>query len=504
QCACVFVKQSHAAAVVVLDRSSQKCQPTQGPTTPSMTWRRPLLPTVTWRTPTPPRLTCRRPTPPRLICRRPTPPRLICRRPTPPRLIYRRPTPPRLVCRRPSPPRLICRRPSPPRLICRRPTPPRLICRRPTPPRLICRRPTPPRLICRRPSPPRLICRRPTPPRLICRRPTPPRLIGRRPIPPRLICRRPAPPRLICRRPVPPWLTWRRPPPPRLIWRRPISPSLTWSSIMMELKEKMRTLQTEKLALQLRDMQHDCNVKEMKEEFTQETKAMRQQIMDLEAEKEELVSEHDKTLKAVREEHTQVVEDLNLSMHGKLRQEYEASHLLQQELEECRQQLQSAETGHKRAIEQLTNSYEEEHRFQLQQCKDKAQWQKMEYELILKTMAEEIFALRCKYKAKSKTMRDMSAQYKDEARIMKKRFECLGEIKSKRIEKLEAEVKKNLNIISNLENDVLGLKQQIMLRNENIQEKNSIMMELKEKMQTLQTEKLALQLRDMQHDCNVK
>ncbi|XP_061086411.1 cilia- and flagella-associated protein 57-like [Conger conger] len=231
---------------------------------------------------------------------------------------------------------------------------------------------------------------------------------------------------------------------------------------------------------------------------------MRQQIMDLEAEKEELVSEHDKTLKAVREEHTQVVEDLNLSMHGKLRQEYEASHLLQQELEECRQQLQSAETGHKRAIEQLTNSYEEEHRFQLQQCKDKAQWQKMEYELILKTMAEEIFALRCKYKAKSKTMRDMSAQYKDEARIMKKRFECLGEIKSKRIEKLEAEVKKNLNIISNLENDVLGLKQQIMLRNENIQEKNSIMMELKEKMQTLQTEKLVLQLRDMQHDCNVK
>ncbi|XP_061086413.1 cilia- and flagella-associated protein 57-like [Conger conger] len=314
---------------------------------------------------------------------------------------------------------------------------------------------------------------------------------------------------------------------------------------------------------------------------------MRQQIMDLEAEKEELVSEHDKTLKAVREEHTQVVEDLNLSMHGKLRQEYEASHLLQQELEECRQQLQSAETGHKRAIEQLTNSYEEEHRFQLQQCKDKAQWQKMEYELILKTMAEEIFALRCKYKAKSKTMRDMSAQYKDEARIMKKRdleaekeelvsehdktleavgqmvedlnstmheklwqgnvashllqeeleeyrqqlqgaetghkreieqltssyesrleqltssyefrleehrhqlqqFECLGEIKSEKIEKLEAEVKKNLNIISNLENDVLGLKQQIMLRNENIQEKIS---EMRERNTDLQSMKFIL------------
>ncbi|XP_061088918.1 cilia- and flagella-associated protein 57-like isoform X3 [Conger conger] len=201
-------------------------------------------------------------------------------------------------------------------------------------------------------------------------------------------------------------------------------------------------------------------------------------------------------------------------MHEKLWQGNVASHLLQEELEECRQQLQGAETGHKREIEQLTSAYEsrleqltssyefrlEEHRHQLQQCKDKARQQKMEYELMMKMTAEdgdkEIMAIRCKYEAKLKILRDLNAQYKDEAWIMKERVERLEENNSKKknkeIEKLEAEVKKNLNIISNLENDVLGLKQQIMLRNENIEEKEILISEMRERNTGLQSMKFIL------------
>ncbi|KAJ8255955.1 hypothetical protein COCON_G00198190 [Conger conger] len=79
---------------------------------------------------------------------------------------------------------------------------------------------------------------------------------------------------------------------------------------------------------------------------------------------------------------------------------------------------------------------------------------------------------------------------------MKKRFECLeennSEKKNKEIEKLEAQVKKNLNIISNLENDVLGLKQQIMLRNENIEEKEIQISEMRESNTDLQSMKFIL------------
>ncbi|KAJ8350431.1 hypothetical protein SKAU_G00255610 [Synaphobranchus kaupii] len=255
---------------------------------------------------------------------------------------------------------------------------------------------------------------------------------------------------------------------------------------MMELNARVQVLNIEnQYQLRLKDMEHKRLFKKMTAEFTQQIEALEQNMNVLKAEKDKLVLEHNKLLKEVVEEHARVTKELNSSMQRKLGQEYKASHVLQlgsqKELQECRLQLQSMEDSHKRVLEQLTGSYEsklQENLLQLQQCKDGSRQQRMEYELMIKMIEQdgdrEILDIRCKYETKLKEEREISTQYKDEAGIMRKKFNCLQkEIsdKNKEIEKLKAEVKKHLNVISCLENDILGLEREIMWRNENIEEK---------------------------------
>ncbi|KAG5833516.1 hypothetical protein ANANG_G00276740 [Anguilla anguilla] len=265
---------------------------------------------------------------------------------------------------------------------------------------------------------------------------------------------------------------------------------------MQELNARVQVLNTEKqYQLRLMEMEHKRHFKKMTDEFTQQIEALEQKNNILKEEKHKLALEHDKLLKEVGEEHARVIQDLNSTMQRKLGQEYETSHVLQlqsqKELEECKLQLQSTEDSHRRVMEQVTGSYEstlQENLLQLRQCKHNSQQQRMEYELMIKMIEQdadkEILDIRCKYETRLKEEREISTQYKDEAGIMRKKFNCLQkEIsdKNKEIERLKAEVKKRLNVISNLEKDILALEKEIVWRNENIEEKEIHISEMRKR-----------------------
>ncbi|KAJ8258858.1 hypothetical protein COCON_G00178700, partial [Conger conger] len=279
------------------------------------------------------------------------------------------------------------------------------------------------------------------------------------------------------------------------------------NNMMMDLKARMQLVEAEHKCLQgLKKMQDERHLKKMRNEFTQQIEALEQRNNGLQAEKAELVVEHNKLLRDMREEHAKQIEDLNSTMQEKLGLEYKTSHLLQvrsqQELEGCRLQLQSMENSRKQQVEQLTGSYEsqlEEIRLQLQQCKDQSQQQRLEYECMIKQIEQdadrEVWEMRCKYETRLKDQGKISTQYKDEAGIMRNKFNRLQkEIsdKNKEIERLKAQVKKHLSEISNLENDILGLEKEIVQRNENIEQKEIHISEMRQRNTDLENIKFIL------------
>ncbi|KAJ8263127.1 hypothetical protein COCON_G00155840 [Conger conger] len=128
-----------------------------------------------------------------------------------------------------------------------------------------------------------------------------------------------------------------------------------------------------------------------------------------------------------------------------------------------------------------------------------AQQQQQEYDVMKKMIEEdsdrEILDIRCKYEHKLHEEQTIATEYRDETGIMRKKASHVQkEMNNKNtdIEKLKLELLKRQNIIDALKKDILGFKNEIKLRNSNIEEKEKSISDLRKQTTELDKSKFLM------------
>ncbi|XP_061115383.1 cilia- and flagella-associated protein 57-like [Conger conger] len=279
------------------------------------------------------------------------------------------------------------------------------------------------------------------------------------------------------------------------------------NQLMQELRNQVKEIQIDnKFQLCFKDMEHEREVRKMTEKYTQEIDGLKTKYEVLTAEKERLELFHKETMETVVEKNNRELRILNADTYRKLTHEYEMSHALQltsqKKLDEYESKLQRIEESHKKMLEDLTRCYEsklQENILKLTASEGVAQQQQQEYDVMKKMIEEdsdrEILDIRCKYEHKLHEEQTIATEYRDETGIMRKKASHVQkEMNNKNtdIEKLKLELLKRQNIIDALKKDILGFKNEIKLRNSNIEEKEKSISDLRKQTTELDKSKFLM------------
>ncbi|KAG9354321.1 hypothetical protein JZ751_001025 [Albula glossodonta] len=272
--------------------------------------------------------------------------------------------------------------------------------------------------------------------------------------------------------------------------------------------------------LQLRDMKHKRELKEVKERLTLQINSFRNENQVLVARIEKLEVEHKEFISELIEKHSKAQEQLETSVKQKVIQESEMSHALQlrsQKIQEDHvKELTRMEESHKQAIEELVQQYEaklEQHLAQLKEWEGKGQQEQDEYEMIIKLAEEDteklILEIRTTYEAKLKEKRALCMQLRDAAGVMRKRISRVQKdigSKVKEIKQKEAEIVRMQGVVKGLEHDKKNLKMEIKHRNGNLEEKEIQIINLRNRIKDLESYKIILGTRakDLQNQIEPK
>ncbi|XP_046708698.1 cilia- and flagella-associated protein 57 isoform X1 [Silurus meridionalis] len=280
------------------------------------------------------------------------------------------------------------------------------------------------------------------------------------------------------------------------------------NQITLELRTRVEEMKMEnEYQLRLKDMNYNEKVKELTEKFIQQIESLTNQNQVLNSEKEKQVIIHQVALKDIIEKHTKEQQDLESTNTQKLMLEYEKHQELQVKLQKMQEsyeeKLQDLEESRQRALEDMTQFYEnklQEKMLELSQCQDESRQQLREFEEINKQMEEdgdmELHDIRIKYERKLWDEKETNLKLSGETRVMKKKFTSLQtEIDNRNleIEKLKVEQQKLHGVIKALEKDIMGLKREILERDETIQDKENRIYDLKKKNEELEKFKFVLE-----------
>ncbi|XP_010213977.1 PREDICTED: WD repeat-containing protein 65-like isoform X1 [Tinamus guttatus] len=200
------------------------------------------------------------------------------------------------------------------------------------------------------------------------------------------------------------------------------------------------------------------------------------------------------------------VQDLESSNNQKLlieNEKYQELQVKSQRMqEEYEKQLHDLEESKSKALEELTEYYEEklnEKSVLLEETEETIRQQLHIYEEIKKQIEEdedrEIQEIKIKYERRLQEEKESNLRLKGETGIMRKRFNSLQkdiEDRNSEIEEMKLEQQKLQGIITSLEKDILALKREIQERDDTIQDKEKRIYDLKKKNQELEKFKFVL------------
>ncbi|KAJ8383718.1 hypothetical protein AAFF_G00215600 [Aldrovandia affinis] len=282
--------------------------------------------------------------------------------------------------------------------------------------------------------------------------------------------------------------------------------------LMQGLKAQVKELKIEnRFQLQLKDMDYEREVRKMTGECTQEIKSLKTKNEVLTLENERLQLFHKKTMEVMAQDNSKDFRILKADTYQKLTHEYEMSHTLQlksqKKLDEYEKRLKSTEDHHRRALEDLSRCYEsrlQENILKLTVSEGSSHQQKREYELMKKMIEEdadkEILDIRCKYEQKLREEKSIAMEYRDETGVMRKKachVQKEMNNKSTEINSLKLELQKRQNVIEALKKDTVGFKNEIKLRNSNVEDKEKCISELRKMITDLDKSNFIM-------DCRIK
>lgn len=279
------------------------------------------------------------------------------------------------------------------------------------------------------------------------------------------------------------------------------------TAITEELKTRVEELKMEnEYQLRLKDMNYNEKLKELTEKFILEMESLKSKNQLLKIDKEKDSARYEETFKMSEDKHNQEKVDLEASSNQKLMQEYEKYQELLNQKHKMEEQFQRKESEteqkHNAVLQELEDDYEKRLADKARQLEDKGEESRRaqkehqeERRQIEEDVDREILGIKDKYERKLKQELDTNMRLKGETGILRKKFSNLQrEIEKGQEEQKSAELEngKLQAIIRSLEKDIVGLKHEIMERDETIQEKEKRTYDLKKKNQELEKFKFVL------------
>ncbi|XP_069719000.1 cilia- and flagella-associated protein 57 [Phaenicophaeus curvirostris] len=296
------------------------------------------------------------------------------------------------------------------------------------------------------------------------------------------------------------------------------------SQAMLDLQLHVKELQTENdYQLRFKDICCEEKIKELEDKFAQEIDSLKTKHQDLQAEKEKQELQHQFQLSELMNKHTREMQELESDSNQKLLmkdEKYQDLHVRSQRIwEEYEKQLHNLEESKSKAVKELTEHYEEklnEKSVLLKEAGEKMRQQLQAHEEIKKQIEEdgdeEIQEIQMKYERQLSEQKEANLQLQGEIGIMKEMLSSqLKQLEERNsiIEELRLEQQKLQGIIKSLDMDISALTTEIQEKDDTMQEKEKDICDLKKKNQELgklkcglecSTEELKKQIESREND----